>query len=105
MNGRSWALVLAVLCGFATALVALFADLSETTYLLRIGTGLLVGAVVGFGLDALLMTAKPTPSEASQKGSMVDFTLDEAAPSPADHFVPTDWTKAARVVQQMVRDE
>ncbi len=103
MNGRSWALVLAVLCGFATALVALFADLSEGAFLVRVSIGLLVGAVVGLGFDALLMTAGARPPVLPAKGRMVDFTLNEA--NPADEFVPTDLTKAARVVQQMVRDD
>ena len=103
MNGRSWALVLAVLCGFATALVALFADLSEGAFLLRVSIGLLVGAVVGLGFDALLMTAGSRTPSTPQKGRVVDFTLTEA--NPADAFVPTDLTKAARVVQQMVRED
>ena len=102
MNGRSWTLVLAVLCGFATAFIALFADLSEGAFLVRVSIGLLVGAVVGLGLDALLTTAASRPPQPA-KGRVVDFTINEA--SSDDDFVPTDLAKAARVVQQMVRDE
>jgi hypothetical protein len=102
VNGRSWALVLAVLCGFATAFLALFADVSEGTFLLRTGTGIAVGAMVGIGFDALLATSL-NRAEPPAKGRMVDFTLNEAA--PADEFEPLDLQKAARVVQQMVRDD
>jgi hypothetical protein len=102
MNGRSWALVLAVLCGFATAFVALFADVSEGAFILRVSIGLLVGAVVGLGFDALLATAGSRPAP-PVKGRMVDFTLNE--PAPVDEFVPTDFQKAARVVQQMMRED
>ncbi len=102
MNGRSWTLVLAVLCGFATAFVALFADVSEGAFILRVSIGLLVGAVVGLGFDALLATAG-TRTAPPVKGRMVDFTLNEAA--PAEEFTPLDYQKAARVVQQMVRDD
>jgi hypothetical protein len=103
VNGRSWAIVLAVLCGFATACVALFADLSEGAYLVRVSIGLLVGALVGLGFDALILTAGSRNTPAPVKGRMVDFTLNEAP--PADEFVPTDLTKATRVIQQMVREE
>lgn len=102
MNGRSWTLVLAVLCGFITAFLALFADVSEGVFLVRVAAGFLVGAVVGFGFDSLL--ASSGSSEAPPvKGRLVDFTLNEA--KPADEFVPTDYTKAARVVQQMIRED
>lgn len=94
-------MVLGVLCGLATAFIALFADVTESTFLLRTGIGVGVGILVGLGLDALFVTARA--GSAPRKGSMVDFTLNEA--KPADAFVPLDYQKAARVVQQMARDE
>lgn len=104
MNGRSWTLILAVLCGFATAFIALFADVSEGTFWLRTSVGLLVGAVVGLGIDVLISTSGPKDPEEPAKGRVVDFTVNEN-PTPADAFVPTDLTKATRVIQQMMREE
>lgn len=101
MNGRSWTMVLAVLCGFATAFIALFADVTESTFLIRVTIGMLVGALVGLGFDTLLSRAHVMPPRPT-KGSMVDFTVQE---SPADEFVPMDYQKAARVVREMVRDK
>jgi len=102
LNGRSWTLVLAVLCGFATAFLALFADVSEGTFLVRISIGFLVGAVVGLGFDTLFSTTG-SPKKPPAKGRMVDFTLND--PAPADDFVPLDYQKAARVVQHMIRKD
>lgn len=101
MNGRNWTLVLAVLCGFATAFIALFADVTESTFLIRITIGMLVGALVGLGFDTLLSRAHVMPQRPT-KGSVIDFTVQE---NPDDDFVPLDYQKAARVVRQMVRDE
>lgn len=100
MNGRSWTMVLAVLCGFATAFIALFADVTESTFLVRVTIGLLVGALVGLGFDTLLTRANSLPQRPT-KGTVVDFTVNEG---PAE-FVPMDYQKAARVVRQMVREE
>jgi hypothetical protein len=101
MNGRSWTMILAVLCGFATAFIALFADVTESTFLIRVTIGLLVGALVGLGFDTLLSKANSLPPPT--KGRVIDFTVPEA--TPTDEFVPMDYQKAARVVQQMVRDK
>lgn len=101
MRDRNWAMVLGVLCGLATAFIALLADVTESSFLLRTGIGILVGVLVGLGLDALFVTARSVSEP--RKGSMVDFTLNEA--NPADSFVPLDYQKAARVVRQTARDE
>ncbi|MNT66090.1 hypothetical protein D3C72_2041270 [compost metagenome] len=71
--------------------------------MIRVSIGFLVGAIVGLGFDALLMSAGSRPVAPPSKGRMVDFTLNEA--NPADEFVPTDLSKATRVIQQMVREE
>lgn len=112
MTERNWGMIVAVLSGLVIFAVALFSGVSEETAFVRALLASLVGGFIGFGFNYLgaSVVAPPQPT----KGRAFDVTLpdtgpdervlDAAVPKPSD-FVPVDLTQAARVVQQMGRDD
>jgi len=112
MAERNWGLILGVMSGLVIFAVALFSGVSEETAFIRSLMASLVGAFIGFGFNYLASSVVPpaTPT----KGRSFDVTLPDAGPDeqelaatvpkPSD-FVPVDLTQAARVVQQMGRED
>lgn len=111
MTERNWGLILGVLSGLVIFGVALLSGVSEETAFIRSLMASLVGAFIGFGFNYLASSVVPTPPPT--KGRSFDVTLPDAGPDeqleatvpkPSD-FVPVDLTQAARVVQQMGRED
>lgn len=112
MTERNWGLILGVLSGLVIFGVALLSGVSEETAFVRALLAGLVGSFIGFGFNYLAASAVPAP--APTKGRSFDVTLPDAGPDeqlieatvpkPSD-FVPVDLTQAARVVQQMSRED
>ncbi|HEY9857415.1 MAG TPA: hypothetical protein V6D05_16850 [Stenomitos sp.] len=112
MAERNWGMILGVMSGLVIFAVARFSGVSEETAFIRALMASLVGGFIGFGFNYLASSVMPDP--APTKGRGFDVTLPDAAPDertleatvpkPSD-FVPVDLTQAARVVQQMGRED
>lgn len=111
MTERNWGLILGVLSLLVIFGVALLSGVSEETAFVRALMGGLVGAFIGFGFNYLAASVVATTPP---KGRGFDVTLPDTGPDEqalaaavpkASDFVPVDLTQAARVVQQMVRED
>lgn len=110
MTERNWGLVLGVISTFVIFGVALLSGVSEETAVIRGLVGGLVGGFIGYGLNYLGAASIPSPAS---KGSAFDVVLPEAnggvdpleLGARPENFVPMDFTQAARVIQQTMRED
>lgn len=112
MTERNWGLILGVLSGLVIFGVARLSGVSEETAMIRALLACLVGGFIGVGFNYLASSVVPTVPAAKGRGfdvTLPDTGIDdrelEAALPKASDFVPVDLTKAARVVQQMSRED
>lgn len=110
----NWALAFACLAFSGTWLVGLGAGVPIETVALRATVGLLLGAGIGLGIDAVVRQLAPlakAPPPHQQRGSRIDFTTPEETDpklptkeGEGDAFQPLDFKATARHVESLTQD-